>query len=301
MSDDQFSTENRKNAWFATDSRRSVSGKLVDVIAEKIGDKERDNLDFVEEVQMGKKMEPYIGRLFEDETGIRARALDVLGVHPTETWLRAHTDFETNDGGLLETKNYNAAIYNQYPDMGETGTPALPAADLIQCIHEACVFNKPHVWFCALFGGQRLRYWKIDVTDEMKSDFIKQAAQWWAYVQTRSYPTPETVDQAKLVYGVSTDDAVIADANTETIVKVLKTVKEDIKRLEVLEEQSLVHLQNTMKERGTLLSPTGEVLATWKSAKPTMRFSASLFQQAMPDVYEKFVVETKGSRRFLVK
>jgi predicted phage-related endonuclease len=301
MSDDQFSTENRKSAWFATDSRRSVSGKLVDVIAEKIGDKERDNLDFVEEVQMGKKMEPYIGRLFEDETGIRARSLDVLGIHPTETWIRAHTDFETSDGGLLETKNYNAAIFNQYPDMGEDGTPALPAPDLIQCIHEACVFNKPHVWFCALFGGQRLRYWKIIVTDDMKADFIKQASQWWAYVQTRSYPTPETVDQARMVYGVSSDEAVIADAMTEIVVERLKALKSELKKFEALEEAALVHLQNTMKDRGTLLSPAGEILATWKSAKPTMRFSSSLFQQAMPDVYEKFVVETKGSRRFLLK
>jgi len=40
---------------------------------------------------------------------------------------------------------------------------------------------------------------------------------------------------------------------------------------------------------------------TWKAAKSSKRFSADLFKQAMPDIYEKFVIEQPGSRRFLVK
>jgi hypothetical protein len=32
-----------------------------------------------------------------------------------------------------------------------------------------------------------------------------------------------------------------------------------------------------------------------------MKFSGELFKQAMPDVYQKFVVEVNGSRRFLLK
>jgi hypothetical protein len=45
----------------------------------------------------------------------------------------------------------------------------------------------------------------------------------------------------------------------------------------------------------------GQTLATWKAAKASKRFNAGLFQQAMPDIYSQFVVETPGSRRFLVK
>jgi hypothetical protein len=49
------------------------------------------------------------------------------------------------------------------------------------------------------------------------------------------------------------------------------------------------------------MTPAGEILATWRNAKASKRFSADLFKQAMPDIYEKFVVEQSGSRRFLVK
>jgi hypothetical protein len=45
----------------------------------------------------------------------------------------------------------------------------------------------------------------------------------------------------------------------------------------------------------------GRTLATWKSAKPSKRFSADLFKDAYPDIYESFVVEQPGSRRFLLK
>ena len=49
------------------------------------------------------------------------------------------------------------------------------------------------------------------------------------------------------------------------------------------------------------LTIDGTVLATWKSAKSSKRFSSELFRSAMPDIYESFVVEQPGSRRFLVK
>jgi hypothetical protein len=56
-----------------------------------------------------------------------------------------------------------------------------------------------------------------------------------------------------------------------------------------------------MQQRATLKAFDGSILATWKTAKPSKRFSADLFKQAMPEMYEKFMVEQPGSRRFLIK
>jgi len=50
-----------------------------------------------------------------------------------------------------------------------------------------------------------------------------------------------------------------------------------------------------------LVTIDGRVLATWKSAKGSMKFDAKLFEQSMPDVYKSYVREVAGSRRFLVK
>jgi len=218
-----FSPETRRSGWWATDSRRAVSGHLVDVLLEKRGEKQADDLSGIEAVQMGHVMQPVIGKLFEEATDIKVRDYDLAGEHRTESWLKAHTDFETSDGGLLEVKNFNASVANKYPD--DDDGLKLPTPDLIQCIHEATVFGKPHIWFAVLFGGQRFRYWKIEVTEEMKAGFMLQAAVWWAMAQTGEMPDAETVEQAKMLYSKATDEAVVSTAAVENAIASLKRIK----------------------------------------------------------------------------
>jgi predicted phage-related endonuclease len=295
-----FSPETRRSGWWTGDSRRAVSGHLVEVLLEKRNQKQPDDLSGIEAVQMGHVMQPVIGRLFEDATGIRVKDYDLAGQHHKELWLKAHTDFESADGGLLEVKNFNAAVANKYPD--DDDWQRLPAADLIQCVHEATVFGKPHVWFAVLFGGQRFRYWKIEVTEEMKLEFIQQAAKWWALSHTGDLPDAETVEQAKMIYTKVIDDTtVVSTAQVERVIASLKEIKAQIKMYETQEEACLVSLQNYMRNNTSIITPYNEVLVTWKQSKSSKSFDKDLFKQAMPDIYEQFVVEKPGSRRFLVK
>lgn len=295
-----FDAATRRAAWWATDSRRAVSGKLVDVILEKRGQKERDDLSHVEAVQMGLKLQDTIGKIFEEVTGIAVRPHDLIGVHKTESWLRAHTDFTTGDGGLLEVKNYNQFLSKEFSEEGEP--LQLPIADYWQLQHEATVFDVPHIYLGVLFGGQRFRHYKLEVTDEMKEDFIKQAAIWWASCAPDvALPAAETTDQAKMIYRETIDDAVISNQNVEIAVAALKEIKGQIKDLESKEEQITVMLQNYMKEKTTILSPFNETLVTWKAAKESKSFDSKLFAREMPDLYEKFIVTKPGPRRFLVK
>ena len=296
---DGFSTEERRAAWWATDSRRAVSGQLFDVIQEKRGEKERADLSEVEEVQMGLRMQPVIGRMFEEATGIKVRDLDIAGTLESQPWLRAHGDFETGDGGLLEVKNYHAATINRYSEPDEP--MRLPLADLIQCVHEATVFDKPHVYFAVLFGGQRFRWWKIDVTDEMREDLIKRAAIWWAHIEAGTYPEAETPDQARVVWKQDNEGSITATAQLETMCAQLRNLKDQLKEYEAMEAKLIVQIQNYMGASAILESIDGRVLATWKSAKASSRFSPDLLKKSMPDLYDKFVVPVAGSRRFLVK
>jgi len=297
---DGFSDAERKAAWWATDSRRAVNGGLIDVIREKRGEKAIDDLSEVEAVQMGLAMQPTLGKLFSQQSGIGVRDLDWVGTHATHTWLKAHGDFETNDGGLLEVKNFNAASFPKYPDP-DADPMDLPEPDIVQCVHEAVVFNKPHVWFAVLFGGQRFRYWKIIVTDEMKEDHIKRAAAWWAMAQTGELPDAETIEQARYKYRKENGGSIIASNYIESVILGLQSIKERIKELEEWEEKNTVILQNYMADKAEIRNIAGEVMVSWKQAKASKRFSADLFKKSQPALYESFVVEQPGSRRFLVK
>ena len=297
---DGFSPQERASAWWATDSRRAVNGQLFDLIQEKKGIKPRDDLSAVEAVQMGHVMQPVIGKLFEEQTEINVKDLDIAGTHKQHAWLRAHGDFTTGDGGLLEVKNYNAAVINKYGDMDDPN-PLIPEADYVQCLHEATVFDVPHVWFAVLFGGQRFRYWKLTFSEAEKEDFIKRASQWWAATQTENYPTPETSAQAKIAFPKDDGSSLMATAQIEQVCAELKKIKEGLSQLEEMEEKAKSFLQIQMQDRSQIVSPDGTILVTWKATKPTRKFSAKKFQAEMPEIYERFMFEEPGARRFLVK
>jgi len=295
-----FAPEDRQSAWWATDSRRAVSGQLLDVLLEKRGEKERADLSGIEAVQMGIYLEGAIGRLWEEQTGISVRDLDIAGQHSTEPWLRAHGDFWTGDKGLLEVKNFGDHQFKKYPDMDDHWTK-LPEQDIVQCIHEATVFDVDHIYFAVLFGGQRFRWWRIDVTPEMKSDFIQRAAGWWGMHKTGQLPSPETVEQAQSIYRKDDGTSIMATKVIEEYCEALKDIKVRIKELENKEEIAQARLMSFMGDKAELVNVAGDILVTWKTAKASKRFNAKRFEQENSKLYEQYKDETAGSRRFLVK
>jgi predicted phage-related endonuclease len=295
-----FAPEDRQSAWWATDSRRAVSGQLLDVLLEKRGEKERADLSGIEAVQMGIYLEGAIGRLWEEQTGISVRDLDIAGTHSTEPWLRAHGDFWTGDKGLLEVKNFGDHQFKKYPDMDDHWTK-LPEQDIVQCIHEATVFDVDHIYFAVLFGGQRFRWWRIDVTPDMKSEFIQRAAGWWAMHKTGQLPSPETVEQAQNVYRKDDGSQIVADKLAEEYVQALDHIKKSIKTWEEKEELAKAWLMSYMGDKAELVNVAGDILVTWKTAKPSKRFNAKRFEQENPKLFEQYKDETAGSRRFLIK
>jgi hypothetical protein len=108
-------------------------------------------------------------------------------------------------------------------------------------------------------------------------------------------------DAAKLVYKVDNGTNLLATQSLEQACQVLKVLKEQIKALEGQEHDLVSKIQGYMMESSQLVSVDGNVLATWKASKASKKFNAELFKSSMPDIYEKFVTEQPGSRRFLLK
>jgi predicted phage-related endonuclease len=296
---DGFSKEERATAWWATDSRRAVSGNLYEVLREKWGEIERADLSGIEAVRMGLMMQPAIADIFTDVTKISTSPLDEPGTHRTQPWLRAHFDFVTEDGGLLEVKNFNAAVANKYSEMDEP--IRIPEADYVQCLHEAAVRDVPHVYFAVLFGGQQFRHYKLEFTPAEKEAFIQRAAQWWGYVHSRRLPEPTNTEEAAIRYPKSMEGYVTANAQMERLADELKLFKMQAKQLEEAIEARQFAIQSFMGESSTLMNMAGESLVTWKSAKGAKRFDSKAFKEKQPGLYAEYEYESAGSRRFLVK
>lgn len=288
----------RNAAWWSGDSRMAVNGKAAQAILIKQGKMEPPDLSEVEEVQMGKVMEPTIARLFQDKHRIELKDLDWIGQHSKETWLKAHGDYISADGKtLVECKNYNAASIKNFDEDGNV----IPPADFVQLLHEAACFNVDNIYLAVLFGGQKFRTYHFTIAPEQKDELVQTMAKYWGMVQSGVAPEPDSIEAAKIVYPVADIDAVVATQAAEKAVAVLKEYKARIKHLETEAEKVELELRKYMGTAPALLTVDGHTLISWKNDKPGSKFDAKLFQKAMPDVYQKFVVETTGVRRFLLK
>jgi len=293
-----FDTESRRRAIWATDARKIVSGYAADVYLEKIGQTEREDISHIEAVQWGLKLQDVIGREAGARLKMELKEADYELFHPEHKWMASHFDFISADGKtLVEVKNYNQSKRNQFePETGLT-----PAADRAQIIHECAVHGVEHIVLAILFGGQELVLTIHKVTESEKEELIQTEAKIWASIQSKTPPECSSVEAARKLYAVSTDKGVIANAQLEHACQQLKAIKNQIKQFEEAEEKLQGFIQGQMKEAGSLITFDGKVLATWNSAKGSKRFDPKLLQAEMPEVYERYIVEQPGSRRFLIK
>jgi predicted phage-related endonuclease len=295
-----FSPETRNSAIWSGDSRKVAQGKANEVILTKQGKMEIPDLSDIEAVQMGHVMEPVIGRLAQAQLKTELTKIEDALTHPKHTWLRSHFDFAGKLGDktiLVEAKNYNAGVRNKFDVSG-----VCPPADFAQLVHEAAVFGVDMVYLAVLFGGQEFVLIPFHITDQQKDDLIRQMAVVWGHAQAGTTLPPEDLDQVKLLYPQeATGSLKTASASVEQACLALAQVKANIKVLETQEEQLQTLVAGYMGEASTLSSIDGQVLATWKNAKPSARFDSKLFQSAMPDIYQQFVRDIPGSRRFLLK
>jgi hypothetical protein len=297
MSD--FSPETRNAALWSSDARRFVEGRGGEVYAEKIGAKPFDDLSNVELVQMGLVMQEPIMREFARRNQIAFKDADYALYHPREKWMASHFDYISEDGKTLyEVKNLGVHQRKKYGDNGSTD---VDLGYRVQCLHEATVHQIEAVVLVVCFGGQEICGYPQTFSADLMDVHLREMAEFWGRIQARSFD-PETMgDAARLVYRQDDGNKLIATQSLEHASMQLKALKTQIKDLEAQEVRWQQAIQGYMMEAAELVTIDGQVLATWKTAKGTKRFSADLFKSAMPDIYEQFVVEQPGSRRFLVK
>ena len=298
MSD--FSATTRNSAIWSGDSRKVANGKANEVILTKQGKMEIPDLSHIEAVQMGHVMEPVIGRLAQQQLGTELTKIEESLTHVKHDWFKSHFDFCGKKDGktfLVEAKNYNAGTRSKFDVSG-----ICPASDMAQLVHEAAVFGVDMVYLAVLFGGQEFLLIPFTITAEQKEDLIKQMAVVWGHAQAGTTLPPEDLEQVKLLYPQEAVGSLkTASASVEQACLALAQVKANIKALEAQEEQLQTLVSGYMGEASVLSNIEGQVLATWKNAKPSLKFDNKLFQSAMPDIYQQFVRDIPGSRRFLLK
>ena len=290
----------RDKAIWSSDAGMIAEGKGGEVYLQKTGQKEAPNLDDVEAVQMGLIMQEPIMRAAAGRWGWEFKDADYTLHHSKHNWMASHFDYISADGKTLyEVKNIGIHQRKKY---GDDGTEMISEKYRAQCLHEQIVHEGvENIVLVVLFGGQELCHFPQNFTQLEAEAHIRAMAEFWAQVQTKNWNPTTMADVTKDIYKVDDGGEMVANAALETAIQQLAMIKAKMKEYEEAEEGLKQMIQSAMREKATLKSFSGEILATWKTSKPSKRFSADLLKQALPETYEKFVVEQPGSRRFLIK
>lgn len=293
-----FSPEARKTAIWATDARKIAQGRSVQVYLEKTGQEMPEDISHIEAVQWGLRLQEPIARAVGDKLNVQLKELDIEGTHRQHQWMRSHFDFVSADGKTLyEIKNYNAGARGKF---GDDGSNSVPAADLAQCIHEAAVYGVVDVRLCVLFGGQELCIFPIDADPASKEALIQQEAALWANVQRQEPPDSQVSEDLRKIFKRDDGSTAWASADVAQACDRLKALKQQLKVAEAEQERLEGMIQAAMRG-ASILAYDEQILATWKAAKSSMKFDSKRFQSEMPKVYEQYLSEVPGSRRFLIK
>lgn len=112
---------------------------------------------------------------------------------------------------------------------------------------------------------------------------------------------PKTMQDVVELFDNVKNEPVVATKPVLMALETLKTIRNTIKYLEEQERIQLDKIACHMLDKSQLITEDGEVIATWAKSSSSRRFNEKLFKLEHADLYQSFLEEREGSRRFLVK
>ena len=218
--------------------------------------------------------------------------------HPTVA-MASHFDYIAADGKTLyEVKNLG---HHQRKHYGEDGTDHVHPRYRAQCLHEAACHGLQDVVLIAAFGGQTVQHFPLHFSADEIDAHVQAIAKFWATVVEDIIPQNLPEEAIRRMFPFARPATVMATQSVQAAVKTLAVIKEQIKTLEEQESTLRNTIVSYMGKNDTLADIDGSVLATFKSAKPSKKFNMDRFKQDYANIYEMYLEETPGSRRFLLK
>jgi len=244
--------------------------KIADEYIEPVIEPTREKM-----FRRGKKLEPWVVELLEEERGIFVVKRNQRYVDPEFPYMTCEVDFEYMDeiglcNGDVKTVSPFAAS-----EWGEQGTDEIPLAYCLQFLWGQMVTNRPATLVGVLIGADDLRVYEVKRDEELIAEMRRRAIEFWTgNVIPRVPPAPQnSSDTVKLLarYGgfVSPGSQEVWDVidKLREVKAELKTMNEQKETLEGGVKQALLVEAQALGIEGTpdkfvILGPDGKKAAS---------------------------------------
>lgn len=246
----------------------------------------------------GTMLEPAVVDFFEQETKyrvIKASAKQKLVVHPRHEFAIGYPDRlyarkSTIGKGILEAKTTQTT----HEDPADSWVCQLQWYLGITDLSYGAV-----AW---LEKGLDFKYREYEYDPEFFSYMIERVREFWENNIVKDIaPDPINVDDINRMFTRHIEGSkMTAGPEMIAVHTQLKTVKEEIKELEARELELTDRVKFAMRDTEVVLDGT-KPLFTWKATAPITSFDKDRLKAEKPDVYEAYVCQKPGVRKFLIK
>ena len=243
---------------------------------------------------LGREMESILRDLFYRETGMKVKQDNKIRIDEEYDFLTTNLD-----GMVVGEK-----IPVEFKTTAKKWDGEIPDHYFVQLQHQMMITNSPRIYFASLFMGydKQMIIEKYNRDDEFINKLRKSLVDFWNInVQGKVAPECQTINDANTLYAnVSEEDIVQADKDIYDIV--LKLSSHNRRKSESDREIKHCKLQlMTLLENKQVIEYNGSELVTWKPTKDRVLFDKAKFKNENPDMYDKYLLSKKGSRRFVLK
>lgn len=257
--------------------------------------------DDAPQLRRGRMLEPLVLDFYADETGheVTRQQECVVGAEP---WMLATLDgFDAIDNAPVEAKTVNAFAAQEF---GEHGSDEVPLHYSAQVHWQMMLTDASTGYLAALIGSDDFRIFTIQRDRDLESLLIARAAEFWQRVQSGTPPEPNSEVDVKLLYPKDAGSSIEATPEIADAVAELAQIKAQAKELEAKEGLVGMKIKTFMGENATLIGLDGKPLATWKTAKGSLKTDWKAIAEALaapPEIITAHTTTSAGSRRFLIK
>lgn len=206
------------------------------------------------------------------------------------------------DAWVPDVCNVQAKTARTRAGWGDSGSNSVPEYYLIQVQAEMLLANVHVSYMPVFFGGSEYDEFVVEADWELQEMIEDGAHSFWRRVQEGEPPEPVSYADVQARWGSkSTANAVTADEQALSAITALRELTALSKELDDKIEFRRAIVMKHLGENDTLIDASGKVLATWKAAKPSLRFDSKTFQLEHADIYDQYLKPSDVSRRFLIK
>ena len=249
-----------------------------------------------ERMRVGRDLEDYVAKRFEEATGKKVKKLNYLLQHPEHSFMLANLDRDiVGETAFLECKTTGSYSKAEWEE-------GVPLHYEIQCLHYMAVTGYTHCYIACLIGNEKFIWHRIDRDDETINNLIKIEKDFWEeHILPQIPPEPDGSNEYTEIirnkYRTSIPESIELESSFADKLMIRDSIEEQIKSLETDKKMIDQEIQLQMQENERAV--VGKRVITWKPQSRTSIDTKKLKEEA-PELYEQYS-KTTNSRVFKIK